>query len=507
MDFFPSFCEKFEELNISDKSNFIVGLSGGPDSVCLLILLSRLVKSQNRGNRIYAVHVNHGLRGDDADMDEAFCEDLCESLGIPLKKVKVDIAHESKILQKSEEETGRIFRYKAFDDCAKEIFESQNKYESLIFTAHHADDFAETVLMNIFRGCGSDGLAPMRKVNGKFVRPLLSFTKEQIVDFLNEEKISYREDKTNLSCDYTRNIWRNKILPEISEVSVKKPSTALWDLSCLVSEDLDFINETVDKLFIDNIDFVSNSLPKSLIAEGKPACSKRLIRKLFAVSNGNLVDFEQVNVNDVYELAFKDDGKTINLPFNNTAYVYNGRIGILSEEELEALHYSDAEQKGFLVLPEIFCVKITSKDLETGRFSAKIPNSNITIIAEIIENISSLKYNNLSWFLPVDTLSDLPDLFIGNGCSDKVFKRAGSSASKKLNKHLSEMKVFPSVRDLVLTVYDEGDALWIPGLGHSEGFTGELSRERYEMSLKDLGKSDKSKLLRIEFIKGQTSED
>ena len=151
------------------------------------------------------------------------------------------------------------------------------------------------------------------------------------------------------------------------------------------------------KLFIDNIDFVSNSLPKSLIAEGKPACSKRLIRKLFAVSNGNLVDFEQVNVNDVYELAFKEDGKTINLPFNNTAYVYNGRIGILSEEELEALHYSDAEQKGFLVIPEIFCMNMTSKDLETGKFSAKIPNSNITIIAEIIENISSLKYNNLSW--------------------------------------------------------------------------------------------------------------
>ncbi len=506
MDIFPSFCEKFDELNISDNSNFIVGLSGGPDSVCLLILLSRLIKTTNRGNRIYAVHVNHGLRGDDADMDEVFCEDLCESLGIPLKRVSVNIAEESKKLQKSEEETGRIFRYKAFDDCANEIAESQNKYESLVFTAHHADDFAETVLMNIFRGCGSDGLAPMRKVNGRFVRPLLSFTKEQIVEYLNEERISFREDKTNFTCDYTRNTWRNKILPEISAVSVKKPSTALWDLSCLVSEDLDFINETVDKLFIDNIDFVSNSLPKTLIAEGKPACSKRLIRKLFAVSNGNLVDFEQVNVKDVYELSFKEDGKTINLPFNNTAYVYNGRIGILSAEELETLHLKDAENKGLLVLPENFGLNITSKDLETGRFSAKIPNSNITILAEIIENISSLKYNNLSWFLPVDTPSDIPDMFIGNGCSDKVFKRAGSSASKKLNKHLSEMKVFPSVRDLVLTVCDDDNALWIPGLGHSAGFTGELSKERYEESLITLGESDKSMLLRIEFIKGQTSE-
>ena len=155
---------------IESGDRVLVGLSGGADSVCLLVVLNELRNKYKFA--LSAIHINHGLR-DEAMRDAAYSEELCAKLDIPYYYEQIDVKGYSAIEHVSAEEAGRILRYRAFDDCMK-----AHDY-NVLATAHHANDLAETMLLFLARGTGIKGLTPIRYKNGNIIRPLINITKKQ----------------------------------------------------------------------------------------------------------------------------------------------------------------------------------------------------------------------------------------------------------------------------------------------------------------------------------------
>ena len=201
----------------------LVALSGGPDSVALLHLLSRLKRSMKLSLR--AVYINHGIRPKAAAKEEKFCQRLCDALQIELSIVREDVPSLAKKVKKSVEEAAREVRYRIFADLAE-----QHKCNRIAL-GHHADDNVETVLFRILRGTGKKGLTGIPIKRDKIVRPLLHVTKAEILGYLKKEKLSYCVDKSNATPDYSRNFIRNELLPQIRKRLNPSVDRALLNLA------------------------------------------------------------------------------------------------------------------------------------------------------------------------------------------------------------------------------------------------------------------------------------
>ena len=193
----------------------VVGLSGGPDSVFLLYALHTL--QARMGFTLRAVHVHHGIRGAEADRDEAFSAELCAKLAVPFQAVHVAAPAYAAQQGLSLEEAARILRYEALE-AARQQLEAPTAW---IAVAHHLDDQAETVLHNLVRGAGLRGLAGMENRRNHVIRPLLSIKREDILKWLEQNKIAYVTDSTNADPHYTRNRIRSTVLPELREINLE----------------------------------------------------------------------------------------------------------------------------------------------------------------------------------------------------------------------------------------------------------------------------------------------
>ena len=196
----------------------IVALSGGADSVCLLSVLDEIRQQAAAGNpgaltmELRAVHVHHGLRGKEADRDAEYVKTLCEQLQIPLVTVYRQVAEYARERGLSTEEAGRILRYEVFRQEAEHWGGTVK-----IAVAHHQDDSAETILHHLMRGSGLKGLSGIRPKQGERIRPLLCVNRNEIREYLNAHGLTWCEDSTNDSMDYTRNRIRCEILPRMTE--------------------------------------------------------------------------------------------------------------------------------------------------------------------------------------------------------------------------------------------------------------------------------------------------
>lgn len=191
----------------------VVGLSGGPDSVFLLYALHMLQARMSFTLR--AVHVHHGIRGAEADRDELFSAELCAKLHIPFQAVHVAAPAYAAQQGLSLEEAARILRYEALETARQQL----TTPTAWIAVAHHLDDQAETVLHNLVRGAGLRGLAGMENRRNHVIRPLLSIKREDILKWLEQNKIAYVTDSTNADPHYTRNRIRSTVLPELREIN------------------------------------------------------------------------------------------------------------------------------------------------------------------------------------------------------------------------------------------------------------------------------------------------
>ena len=193
---------------IPEGARVTVGFSGGADSLCLLYVLKSLESLLKCS--VDAVHVNHNLRGPEALRDQEFCRNFCSEHGIPFEAVSVDVNGYACEHGLSTEEAARILRYNALSEKA-----------SLIAVAHHSEDQAETILLNMLRGTGVRGLSGMPYRRDGIIRPLLCVSKEDILTFLRENSLSFVTDSTNLENDYARNRLRNEVMPVLKSINYR----------------------------------------------------------------------------------------------------------------------------------------------------------------------------------------------------------------------------------------------------------------------------------------------
>jgi len=218
----------------SRGDSFVLGISGGPDSVCLLDIFAYLKDKYDF--QITLAHVNYGLRGLDSDRDELFVKKLACRYDLPLFVLHAEITPKNNL-----EERLRDIRYRFFEKIRRET-----KADAIV-TAHHEDDQAETFLLHLFRGSGLRGLSAMRPKNDRLIRPLLHTSRADILDYLQIRNISFRTDKSNASDQFLRNRIRNKLLPLLEKDYAPKLRERLAKTASLVAEDISLLEKKSEK--------------------------------------------------------------------------------------------------------------------------------------------------------------------------------------------------------------------------------------------------------------------
>ncbi len=486
------------EKGLLDCDAVITGCSGGPDSVALLLLLSDLIKESGKPVKLYAIHINHNLRPGDCDRDQALTAKFCVSVNVPLKIEHFDVERYAEETRMSVETAGRMLRYEAFDTYADELRENKGYKEIRIAVAHHKNDLAETMMMNLFRGAGLEGLVAPKARTGNIIRPLLCCCKSELEEMLRQENIKYAVDMTNMEPEGTRNVWRNVLFPEVEKRTGVNASGSLNRTYSLMEEDLDYLSAEADKAYEKclvmlgrNEEHQIRALDCKKAKELAPAMSSRVIRKLWQENFGNLTDFETSNLKLCSDLIAR---KQVNgevllpMPFSRKAYRFGDFFCFTSEKDGSDCARAIASDKGLVAVTGPVSVNIKVPDTygEDGAIAVKIPNTDRYIYIYLFENKGDLEYNNFSWFCPIESAQD-GKLVLLNSLADpksRVFGKAGASGSKKVTRFFTDLKVPESARDNVLFVARNGEdkILWIPGIGHAEGFTSPLSRERYMQS-------------------------
>ena len=279
----------------SDTEDICVALSGGADSVCLLYILSELKSEFNFS--LSAFHLNHMLRGKEADRDELFVKELCEEIGIPLIIERADIKSEAEKRRESIELCARNVRYELLKKYSK----------GLVALAHTASDNLETVIYNLARGSGIKGLGGIPPVRDIFIRPLINCTRREVEEYLSERNISYVTDSSNLADDYTRNYIRHHIAPEVLKLNPSAEKTVAANCESL-REDADFISGMATKIYC--IIAKEDSLDADLLKEQHPAVVKRVLSMLYRENSGYGVD--NLHINRMYEAL--TECKKVSLP-------------------------------------------------------------------------------------------------------------------------------------------------------------------------------------------------
>ena len=310
---FDDTLERFALADAMRKAGTVIAAySGGADSSCLLHHLVRWCAVN--GVTLAAAHVNHGIRGEDADRDERFCRETCGKLQVPLYVLREDVPALAAQSGRGLEETARSVRYSFFDRVSKELTGSPDA--AVVATAHNADDHLETVVFNLLRGSGTRGLSgidPLR--DGRFVRPLICDTGAEIRRWCDNHHVPYVTDATNADTDYTRNFIRHNIVPQMENIC-ENPQRSALRMSFLLRQDNDFLEQTAAQYVSGD----SAAISRTVLAELHPAIASRVILHLY----GNAVrsasgtsSLEEVHIREILRLTASDSPETsLSLPGN-----------------------------------------------------------------------------------------------------------------------------------------------------------------------------------------------
>lgn len=309
----------------------VAGVSGGADSVFLFLVLAGLAKEY--GLSLCAVHVNHGIRGEEAMEDENFTKEFVKGLGYNCKVFYKDIPGLAKDLKVTEEEAGRIYRYKCFENVRNAL--GYNK----IAVAHHKDDQAETMLFQLLRGSGIKGLGGMKPLNGNIIRPLLNTGRKSIEEALLLEGVAYCTDSTNSINKYARNIIRNNIIPYIKDNIQPAVTERLAGTAAQLRDIYAYIDKQAGKRY------------KEIVMEDNGICTadtgaiknediviqREILLRMAGYVAGKQKDITSRHIDILSGLVFKDTGKKVSLPYNMEAGRDYNKIWIKKKENIQKL--------------------------------------------------------------------------------------------------------------------------------------------------------------------------
>ena len=299
------FVTKYHLIENGDK--IVLGVSGGPDSICMLDVLDKIKNQGLIEFEIVVAHVNHGLR-ENAVLDEEFVKSFCAQKGIAFFVKTVNVKHLAEEQKRGIEEMGRIVRYDFFQEVL------QKTGSQKIAIAHHCNDKIETIMMNILRGTGTKGLIGIEKVNGNYIRPLLETKKEEIEEYLNQNNIVARQDESNLDNGYTRNKIRNVVIPYIEKEFNPNIVETMNRLSQIAKEQEEYFQKEVAEIYQEICVQETEENRKEIILDLKKlngldkVLQKRVIlysiEKLFGSSQG----IEKVHIEDIIKLCHNNIG-------------------------------------------------------------------------------------------------------------------------------------------------------------------------------------------------------
>ena len=281
-------------------SKIILGISGGPDSVALLHIFSKLQKKY--ALELIIVHINYGLRGQDSQLDERMVRELAKKYGFKIfvKKVATsDIALQGKSEKDFSEQNLRCIRYTFF-----EKIRTENNFE-FIALAHNLDDQVETYLMRVIRGSGLAGLSAMLFKNKKIIRPLLNVPRTQILAYLEENNFKWRLDKTNLETKFLRNKIRHWLIPYLEKNFNPSIRKTIFQATLSIAQDENLLSVLTQKVYPN-----SKTLKISWLKQLHPALQKRVLRKAITEVKTNLRDIEASHIYEIIKIIESQKGKS-----------------------------------------------------------------------------------------------------------------------------------------------------------------------------------------------------
>lgn len=414
---------------INENDRVLVGVSGGADSMCLLDLVYKFSKVVNFD--FFAVHVNHGIRGEEALRDENFVKDFCEKREIRFICEKVNAIEFAKKHLKTLEQAARELRYNVFDSILTKLNADK------LLVAHHKDDQAETVLMHILRGSSLKGARGMLRESENIRRPLLNFSRVEIEEYNNKNDIEYLTDSTNFDSKYTRNYLRNIIMPALKEI-YPNVTTSLCSFAEKCTKDEDFICQTIN---INRVKCKNGEVELKIKDLGVHySVASRLIKRACEELNV-FADIEEKHINDIIKIKDRQNGKSINLPHDLIAYKNYDSI-ILTKNRFNK----------------------TKANIKFKVGEQEFPNFG-TIIVEKVREWDQNIFKRGELFVD---LQKIPQNAVWR-CrkTGDVFKKFGSG-DKNLSEFLSDRKIAKTKRDVIPVLASEDKILVVIGEEISE---------------------------------------
>ncbi len=456
---------------LTDCERVVIGLSGGADSVCLLMVLKGYIEKKHLQTELCAVHVNHGIRQEAGD-DEEFARALCERMGVSFTAYHIDAIELAKQLGMSVEEAGRKERYRIFNEECQGC-------NARIAVAHHMNDQAETVLMNLARGTSLKGIGGIRPVRDNIIRPLLSVTRAEVEAVLKEYGQNYVTDMTNLCNDYTRNSLRNVVIPYMTEKVNAHTVENIANAAEELQKNFDFIEAEADKAYekhvqeetTDKRDTVVLRLCGTEFAVLHEVIRKRVIYRAVYALTQTAKDIYKVHVNAVDELVAKPVGSSADICYGlravkgyddiiisrkNMDAASENLSGIrgLTEAELERLKSGEA----VTITQNIYYDDNGAPELKQVRVKLQL-HSNYEKNRNYANSCyaKSFDYDKIQGKLCIRHRTDGDRI---------VVNRAGTW--RKLKKEFIDRKVPADMRDNVLVISDDSGVLWAVGVRRSE---------------------------------------
>lgn len=422
--------KKYNMLQKNDT--VVVGLSGGADSTALLHFLLSIREEYNL--RIIACHINHMLRGDEADSDENFVRKICNDNSVELRVLRVDVHKEAQKRKIGTEECGRQIRYDFFEKTAAE-------FNAKIATAHTASDNAETVIFNMTRGCGIKGLCGIPPVRDNIIRPLIEITRSEIEEYCRTNGYDFVTDSTNLERDYTRNKIRLDVIPVLKNINPSLEIT-LARMSSQMRQNEKFITDCAE-----------NALANAETPNGyKTAILSQLDDTLLSAALSLLVKKyntipEAKHIELIKKIVYNSGA--VNLKNNMTAVSKQGFLRIISSvkhHEKEIIPYTDQN-----------LITINNKKISLLKMNIDEFNK--------YKKINNLVFNNS---LDYDTIP-FNRVFRTRKSGD-VFTLTRRNITKSLKKYFIELKIPQEKRDDIILFASDTDIMWIEGIGVSRNY-------------------------------------
>ncbi|WP_418452262.1 tRNA lysidine(34) synthetase TilS [Candidatus Ventrimonas sp.] len=424
----------------------IVALSGGADSVCLLTVLKQLATPEFL---LRAVHVHHGIRGAEADRDEAFAQKLCESLSVPLCVAYCHVPAYAAEHGLSEEEAGRILRYQVLEkEAGKWEQELPAGSRVKIALAHHRDDNAETILHHLLRGSGLTGLAGIRPVQGRRIRPLLCVGREEIRAYLEAGHISWCEDSTNQSPDYTRNRIRSQVLPLLKTAVNEQAEEHILQAGQIIGQADAYLRQQAEEIWQEAVCGREEDLaaiPLTAFARQPEILKTYLIRHMLDQLHPGWKDIGSRHFTAIAELAGKPVGSRLDLPGGLIARTGYETLEIVRKTKREVSvkteSGADGEIHGRQTVPELHMTVFSrQKDQE-------IPKNQYT---------KWFDYDKIKGTLSVRTRRTGDYLILPSG------------GSKTIARYMIDEKIPKEKREQILLLAEGSHVLWVVGFRISE---------------------------------------